>query len=259
MAFTFNQGQSEQGAVPPTPQAPVITSVENSQSSIPVPTLGAVPSVPDSPFLYIQQRGGGQEVSPNAYIQLVLTLVAVISVIMSLTMFVYGYYLSWNIDKHKKELASRDAEFKVYPYDEMKRYSLRVKNLDFLMKEYLPVESPLLIMEKVIERNAVLDEFSLKQDNIDGKYLANFTVSTNNYRSLIQQLASFNLKEYGKYAPNPKANGLIQDDTSVKVKILTPIMGMQGLLKNQINLEESLSIANNIQTASSSANGTTTP
>lgn len=217
-------------------------SLSNQSEAAPVPGQGiqgvqndtqpqGVAPDSSSPFLFVQQRGG--EISVNAYLQILLFVIASLSILVSLVLFVYSTYLKSSIASTKQEILTRDASFKDYPISEMVNFSSRVKNLEKLLQEYVSVRSPLKFLEDVVERQVVFDEFSLKKPVNGSGYTVDFAVVTTNYRALIQQLEALNLAQYSKIAPQPKTAGISDSRNSIKVRVSTPVI-VQGVTSDQI-------------------------
>ncbi len=80
MPFSFNPGQSAQTA----PQGGQGIGAPLGSAA----TASSSPSVPDSPFLFIQQRG--KELTINAYLQIIILLIATLSIISAITLFAYS-------------------------------------------------------------------------------------------------------------------------------------------------------------------------
>ena len=223
MPFSFNPGQSATMA----PQGGQGIGVPGAD---PV-TTSSLPSVPDSPFLFMQQRG--REMTINAYLQIIILLIAALSVLAAITVFAYSLFLSSNIKKTKEALAVKEKSFKDYPLSEMKRLSDRASAVDQLLKSYVSIRSPLKLLEDVVEKQVLFDEFILTREK-SGGYIANFTVVTNDYQSLIQQLEALKLTRYSKVAPSSKLDKFIEGkDLSLRVKVITPLFA-QGVLPDDI-------------------------
>lgn len=229
MAFSFNPTQSTgqaQGVVT-APTAP-----QTGMQPVPSATTGTTPlAVPDSPFYFIQQRG--QEKTVGAYIQMVLVVVALLSVISALTLFAYSFYLTTNIEKNKQAILVQDTTFKEYPFETMKRLSLRFSVLAQMMKDYVSVRSPLRFLEDVVEKQVVFNDFNLTRAPTGSGYNISFVATTGNYRSLIQQLESLHLTQYKKITPDPKLDSFSDDTTALKIKVSTPVF-VQGVLPDEI-------------------------
>ncbi len=223
MPFSFNPGQTAAPAQGGGQGIPVPGSAPTASSTL--------PSVPDSPFLFIQQRG--REMTINAYLQIVILLVATLSVLGALVLFAYSFYLSSSIETKKAELAAKEATFKESPLAEMKRLSDRVAGLDVLLKGYVSIRSPLKLLEDVVERQVLFSDFKLTREKTGG-YIATFTAVTKDYQSLIQQLEALQLTQYSKIAPTTKLDKFTEEkDLTLRVKIITPIF-VQGVLPDDI-------------------------
>ncbi len=221
MAFSFTPGQI-------TPQGGQAQAAPGTVT----PGTSLAPTGPpsDSPFLFIRERD--QPLSVMACVQIVLAAAALSMVIVSIVLFVYSFYLTSSITSKKTELDSMESLAKDYPFAEMRELSSRLSGLDTLLKSYVSSRSPLKFLENVVENQVVFNDFTLTQ-SLAGAYSINFTVITNNYKTLIQQLESLNLKEYSKVAPSPKSNGLLDSSALIKIKVTTPIF-VQGILPDEL-------------------------
>lgn len=223
MPFSFNPGQTA-------------TQAQGGAQGIPLPgaTPGVpstLPSIPSSPFLFIQQRG--KEMTINAYLQIAILLVASLSIIGAVTLFAYSFYLNSSLESKKVELAAKEATFKEYPLVEMKRLSDRTTGLDTLLKGYISIRSPLKLLEDVVEKQVLFSDFKLNREK-SGGYIATFTAVTKDYQSLIQQLEALQLTQYSKIAPTTKLDKFTEDkDLTLRVKIVSPLF-VQGVLPDDI-------------------------
>lgn len=221
MAFSFTPGQiapqGSQAIVPPGTIAPGATA----------PVVGP-PS--DSPFIFIRERG--QPISVMACVQIVLVVVAILSIIICGAMYSYSVYLMAQIDSKRKELNIKDASFPSYPYENMLRLSNRMATLDKLLQNYISPRSPLKFLENVVENQVLFDNFSLGRDQ-GGAFKVSFIAITDNYTALIQQLAALNLTEYHKVTPNPKAGGISESGLLIKINVTTPVL-VQGKLPEDV-------------------------
>ncbi len=259
MAFSFSPGQiAPQGSQAITPPGTV------APGTAPAQTVGP-PS--ESPILFIRERGG--PISVMASIQIVLIVVATLSVVICGTLYGYSVYLTSQIEAKKAELEARDATFPDYPYDKMVRLSKRMALLNKLLQDYISPRSPLKFLENVVENRVYFDNYTLSRDRL-GAYTINFTAITTDYIALIQQLGALKLTEYSKVVPNPKVTGLesIGGNVEIKVQVTTPVL-VQGKLPDEIVFlaDDSKSTASstvkskqpNNATSSSSQTGTTQP
>jgi hypothetical protein len=223
MAFSFSPGQiAPQGSQAITPPGTV------APGTAVAPVVGP-PS--DSPILFIRERGG--PISIMACVQIVLILVTILSIIICVTLYGYSVYLSSQIESKKAEILSNDATFPVYPYEEMTRLTKRMTALDKLLQAYVSPRSPLKFLENVVENKVVFDKFSLSKD-LGGNYVITFATLTNDYKTLIQQLAAINLQEYSQVISTPKISGINDvNDQDIKVQVTTPVF-VQGKLADQI-------------------------
>lgn len=220
MAFSFTPGQiAPQGSQAIVPPGTVAAGV--------APVVGP-PS--DSPFLIIRERG--QPVSVMACVQLVLVVVAILSIVIGATMYSYSVYLTTQIETKRKDIDTKDAEFPVYAYDDMLRLSIRMATLDRLLKSYVSPRSPLKFLENVVENQVAFNGFVLNKDLSDA-FKITFIAETTNYKSLIQQLAALNLTEYHRIVPTPKSSGIAESGTIIKISVTTPVL-VQGKLPDDV-------------------------
>lgn len=225
MAFSFNPGQTPQAGGAPG-ASPFATA------PMPGAAPSGIPSMPDSPFLIMQNRD--QPATVNAYLQMLLALVAVLSIVVSLTIFVYSLYLSSSINSKKEDIAKKEAEFKDYPLTEMKRFSNRAASLNTLLKGYMSARSPLKLLEDVVEKKVYFSEFSLTRDKKTANYTISFVAVTDSYSVLVQQLSAFNLSQYSKVVPQTKLDKFSQKGGSkLIVQVVAPILA-QGMLSEDL-------------------------
>lgn len=235
MAFSFTPGQI-------APQGNQATAAPST--GVPGAALAPVSGPPStSPFLILRERG--QPLSIMACVQIVLFALAVVSVIVSVVLYSYSIYLSSSVEQKKKEIGTKESTFKNYPFEEMRQLTNRFQTIDMLLKAYISPRAPLKLLENVVENEAYFNDFSLNHP--PSGYVVDFTVITNNYETLIQQLEALNLKQYTKVAPKPKPNNLQDSTAYIKVKISTPIL-VQGMLADKIDFLDAATTATTTKT-----------
>jgi hypothetical protein len=174
-----------------------------------------------------------------AFVQIILILVSILSVVIAVTLFAYSSYLTSSINSKQQELLTKDASFKEYPIEDMQRLSLRFSILGDLLKNYVSTRSPLKLLEDVVEKQVVFQKFNLVKDSSTGGYLMSFYIATNNYRTIIQQLGALNLAQYSKVVPNPKIGALNGNSSGsgsaadLTISVTTPVF-VQGILPDEI-------------------------
>lgn len=254
MAFSFNpnQGGSQAGS---TSGASFSVGQQSSGTGEGVP-LSDAPKAPESPVLFMNRREG-EGLTVNAYLQMLFALAAVISVIASITLFVYGWYLENNIESKKETMAGFEAVTKDYPFEEMKTALLRASVLDSHLKNYVSIRSPLKFLENIVEEKVYFDEFSFSKDKKLG-YIANFTAVTNDYQSLIQQLEALKLTEYKKIATDPKLGKLTDEkNKGLRVQVTTPVFVQGKTAEEVVFVTTDSRKTENTTTAPSQSNPTT--
>ena len=223
MAFSFNPTQPQGGAASPGVPQVSIQSPSGSAQDSPA-------SIPDSPFLFLRDRGS--EMTINAYLQLLLILVAVLSIAATIIIFVYSQYLSMSVSKKQADLREKESSFTAYPFEEMQSLSDRLIALDKILKGYVSSRSPLKFLEKVVENQVVFDEFEFSVSSKKGNTMS-FTILAGSQRALIQQLDSLNLKEYSKVVPAPKMESFTDNGSIFRAGIVAPVF-VQGVLADEV-------------------------
>jgi hypothetical protein len=226
MAFSFNPAQTPQaGGVP--------TASPFASAPMPGAAPSGIPSIPDSPFLIMQNRD--QPATVNAYLQLVLLLIAVLTFIVSLILFGYGMYLSSSVASKKETITQKESSFKEYPLDEMRKFSTRSAGLNGFLKGYLSARSAFKLLEDAVEKKVYFSQFSLIKDAKSGMYSITLTAITDSYPVLVQQLSALNLSQYAKIVPKTRIDKVTQKDDSskLKVKVSAPILA-QGMLSEDL-------------------------
>lgn len=232
MAFSFNPNQNNPQGEGQAGGASFSAVSSPSASGVTQTPLSDAPRAPESPVLFMNRREG-EGLTVNAYLQMLFGLAAIISVIMASTLFVYGWYLESKIESTKNEIASREASFKDYPFEEMKNTITRAQTLDGFLKNYVSIRSPLKFLEDVVEEKVYFNQFDFSKDKKLG-YVANFTAVTNDYQSLVQQLESLQLTQYKKIVTDPKLGKLTDEkNKGLRVRVTTPVF-VQGKTAEEV-------------------------
>lgn len=222
MAFSFSPGQiAPQGSQ--VIQAPGIQAQGATATSPTGPVSG-------SPFLFLRERGG--TISIMACIQIVLLVAAILSVLITGTLYAYSIYLKSQINSNQEKLLATDAGFPSYPYKEMQRLSKRMAVLDKLLKDYVSPISPLKYLENIVENKVVFDEFKLGRSKGTG-FSISFSIITSDYTAIVQQLQALGLAQFHTIAPTPKIGEISNKSSNVKVSVTTPIL-VQGKLPEEV-------------------------
>ncbi len=251
MPFSFNP-TAQSGNQPETGGAPLAPT--GNFSSAPIAPLSDAPTVPDTPFLFIQQRGGDKTV--QAYLQVLLMTVFILAVISSITLFAYSMYLKKSIESKKLLVEESEASFKTYPYEEMKKTYNNMTILNTLLKEYASARTPLMLLEKVVENEVLFSSFSLTRDTTGrgatGKYTMRLTAVTSNYKALIQQLEALKLASYTKVAPSQKISKIEEDmqnrNGQIEFEIVAPL-NIQGIHPDSIIFENIVDVGRQVGTS----------
>jgi len=228
MAFSFNPGQ----IAPPGGQAPGPAGSSPSAAPGTMATSSqAVQGDPKSPFYFIRDRG--QPVSIIMCVQIVLVVLAILSIFTAILLYSYSLYLTASIKDKQDDLAKKEENFKDYPIADMKKVSNRFSTLNTLLKEYVSPISPLKFLEDVVEDSVYFDEFIFSRSVVGQGYTITFVVNSGDYRGLIQQLASLKLPEYSKVVADQKNGLLIDLNTGIKINVSAQAI-VQGKLPDEI-------------------------
>lgn len=228
MAFSFNPGQ----IAPPGGQSPgAITAPSAGTPGLQPGGVAGPVSNPKSPFLFMHDRD--KPITLMACLQIALMALTVVSIVTSVIVYSYSLYLTSSINTLKTKLNTKEEAVKEYPLLEMKRLSNRFSKLEKLLESYISPRSPFKFLENVVENQVYFSEFALNQNLSGIGYFINFSVVTSNYRSLIQQLAALNLKEYKKVVPTPAPGEIQTTGEGVKVFVTTPVF-VQGKLPEEM-------------------------
>ncbi len=249
MPFSFNP-TAQTG----TEQAPAPQESGFVPSATPVASLNDAPAVPETPFLFIQQRGGDK--TAEAYVQVLLITVFVLSIISAITLYAYSFYLKKSVDSKKLLVEQSEESFKTYPYDDMKKTYQKMTTIDALLKEYASGRTPLLLLEKVVENEVLFSRFTLSRET-SGKYNMSLTAVTSNYKVLVQQLEALKLAAYAKVAPSQKINKIEEDKQNrngqIEVEIVIPL-NIQGIHPDSVIFENIIDSGRQISTSTQPVN-----
>ena len=231
MPFSFNPGQITQApgtiGVPAAPGAglqPAGTST--------------IKSYPESPFLFLHDRVKPMEIM--AYVQLLLILIAALMIFSGVVFFSYSKYLTYTITDTRAKIDAAETTFKDYPFSDMQRLSTRLSSVNTVLSTYVSALSPLKILENVVEDQIYFDKFSFGMDAQGSGNSMSFEVNTNNYKPLIQQLASLNLTRYQKVIQKVQTGKVLDGGTALRMQVTVPVV-VQGKLPSEINFLELLS------------------
>lgn len=253
MAFSFNPGQiAPQGGQTGGPSGVSVSGPSASQMGS--TTAGNV-SNPSSPFLFMHDRD--KPIDIMACVQIGLMAITALFMITCVVLFAYSVYLTASANDKKTQLDAKDAEVVIKETDiqNMKRLSNRFAAVNILLQGYISPRSPLKFLEQVVENQVYFNEFALNKNENGAGYVITFSIVTNNYRNLIQQLGALNLKEYTQYAPTPKPGEVLEIGGGVKVVVTTPVF-VQGKLPDQIMFLDNQGTSSPVTTSSRVATST---
>lgn len=235
MAFSFNPGQISPASAP--------GQVDQAQQPVAVSQ-----GDPKSPIYFLRDKG--KPFSIPMGLQIILIVINICAVGICIVLFTYSFYLTARIEEHKEKVLAQEAQFKTYPFDDMRRLSKRLTSVGKLLNEYIAVESPLKYLERIVENEVYFDKFSFGNDK--GVNFVSFEAYSTNYKSLIQQLDALNLNNYTRVAPTPKFTNFTDQDRSIKVAVRSNIV-VAGKLPIEVDGLFDLVSTSTIITSTSSA------
>ncbi|MEN9552196.1 MAG: hypothetical protein RI935_573 [Candidatus Parcubacteria bacterium] len=264
MPFSFNPtsgAQNQSGAQ----QGGPTFGLQSNTSGVEDVTSSDVPQAPESPFLFMAQRG--QDKTAMAYVQIIAGTLFAVSIIATLVSFGYMKYLETVLESKRAEIQDKETTLKEYPYALMREEYAKLKLLEGLLKEYAAARTPLLLLEKVVENEVTFSNFSLNRD-VNGKYTIQLTALTNNYKAVVQQLDALRLTEFTKVVSGQKVDKIDENSQSklgkIKLEISAPV-AIQGILpslavfENIVDSERAAPVANTTTISGTSSSITPAP
>jgi hypothetical protein len=197
-------------------------------TTLPSPSLTGSPS---SMMARGQQEG-------KSLFQLILMSAAGLSVLISIGMFGYLYYLSSQVDAKKAKLASYESQLGGLPLEDMRKLSNRIKILNQLVKAHPSVNVAFRIIEDSVENKVTYTKFDLGFNETTKSYLLSLAGTAPDYKGVAQQVDTFKRKPYTTYISNVTVEGLNPNsDGEIAFTAKMPIM-VVGLLSEDLNLSE---------------------
>ncbi len=210
------------------PEISTPTDAPLNGTSLPSPTLSGSPS---SMMARASQEG-------RSLFQLVLMFAAGMSVLISVGMFGYLYYLSSQVEAKKAKLASYEAQLGSLPLEDMRKLSNRIKLLNQLVKTHPSVNVAFRIVEDSVENQVTYNKFELGYNETTKSYQLSLSGVAPDYKGVAQQIDTFNRKPYTTYIPSIAVDGLAPDaNGKISFSARMPIM-VVGLLPEDVNLSE---------------------
>jgi hypothetical protein len=157
--------------------------------------------------------------------------------VVSASMVGYYFYIRSSVASKKLLIDNQEATFKEYPYEDMKKVYDRMMALNILLKDYVTVRSSFRFLESIVENQVLFTQFALNKDDLTGVYTLQLLASTNDYKTLVQQLGAFNLAEYAKIVPSPRVDKITEQKESkegtIKVQMTAPV-NIAGILPEEV-------------------------
>lgn len=180
-------------------------------------------------------RGQGEG---KSFFQLIFMTAAGASVLISVGMFGYLYYLSSQVDAKKAKLASYESQLGGLPLEDMRKLSNRIKILNQLVKTHPSVNVAFRIVEDSVENQVTYTKFDLGYNESTKSYLLSLSGTAPDYKGIAQQIDTFNRKPYTTYLSNVVVDGLNPDSTGRIAFTAKMSIMVVGLLPEDLNLSE---------------------
>jgi hypothetical protein len=190
--------------------------------------------------------------------QLALMALAGLSVLASVGLAGYLYYLSSQVDAKKAQLASYETQLGALPLEDMRKLSGRIKLIDQLVKQHPSANVAFRIIEDSVENQVTYTKFDLGYSDSLKSYNLSVTGLAPSYKSVAQQIDTFGRKPYSTYISNVAVDGLAPDTSGqISFSARMPI-SIIGLLPEDLNLSDGAAALAASSTQASSQEATTT-
>lgn len=174
----------------------------------------------------------------KGFFQGILFFIFFATLLVSLGMFGYSFYLSSQVESKKATLSTYESRLGSLPLEEMRKLSNRIKIINGLVKEHPSVNAAFRVLEDSVENNITYTAFELKYNEQGKSYALQLTGNAPSYRSIAQQVDTFKRKPYSTYISSVAVEGLQPNERgSVSFIFRAPIM-INGLTPETLNLSE---------------------
>lgn len=206
MPFSFKPNQEAEGGDVTPP--PVMSSpTAPSQGVSPTP-FGSIPLA--------------ERVDPEktGILELVLYGVFSIAVVVALLLAGYQYYLNSQVDSKRDALALYETKLGGLPLEDMRNVSDRIKVINQILQRHASVSTAFRVLEDSIEHPITYTRFSLNFNPTTKSYDLQVSAVAPNYRSIVQQLDTFNKSDtYKEFIPSVAYDGVNLDVMTGKVSV----------------------------------------
>lgn len=208
-------------STPPNPN-PVPTFATQNRIVAPIP-LGTMP---------LTER---LETKKIGLFQIILYAIFGITLLTTVILFGYQFYLNSSIADQKKLLDDKDSSLVGIKLDEMRALSNRIKVVSQVLSEHASVSTAFLILEKSIENPITYKSFDLKKNAINKNYDLKINGLAPSYKAIAQQLDTLNSDEFSKDYISSVNYDSISLDPSGKVTFnLIMVVNILGKLPESI-------------------------
>ncbi len=186
-----------------------------------VPSGGITPpptmSSPAAPFngTPAEARVSGEK---KGIVQVLLYAVAGGAVLVTLVLVGYQYFLNSQIQSKKDALALYETKLSGMPLEEMRKTSDRIKAINQILQEHASVSTAFRVLEDSIEHPLTYTRFGLSLNPTNKTYDLEVGVIAPDYKSVAQQLDTFNKSDtYKEFIPSVTYSGISLDALTGKV------------------------------------------
>lgn len=174
----------------------------------------------------------------KSFVQFLLMAAFGLSLVCSLGLFGYKYYLSSQIENKKATLASYESQLADFPLEDMRKLSNRIKIINQLVREHPSANVAFRIIEDSVENQVTYKRFDLRFGETTKAYQLTLDGSAPDYKGVAQQVDTLKRKPYTTYIQNTIVEGL-QPDISGKINftLKMPIV-IAGLFPETLNLSD---------------------
>ncbi len=187
-------------------------------------------------------------------VQTVLMAVFGFSILVTIVLFGYNFYLNSQIDNKKAELDNYEKQFGSLQLQDMQALSSRMKMVSTLVKEHPSVRVAFRLLEDSVENPVIYKSFDLHFSESSHAYELSLAANAPDYHSVVNQMDTFKRKPFSDYVKNVVISGL-KPDTSGKVtfNLKMPIT-ITGVLPEGLTSKDVPQATSSISVATSTIN-----
>lgn len=207
MPFSFNNGQSNQGA-----SEVAVSSFDRKKDSGP-------------DFVIITLLG-----------------IFIILLLVTAGLFAYKSSLVKDIDAKKAELKQYEGGLNGVPIDEIKSMSVKLKTIGQIVNDHPFISTVFKILELSIEDGITYNSFSVTTNEKTGTYLLSLNGVSRDYTSIYKQVEVFKKDPYPKYLSKIEVSPLKLPDDKGNIKFsISMSVSIKGVLPDSVVVEQVVS------------------